>query len=101
MATAMAMAMAIAIPLSARYSGKLPDTFHDRVSMFSSPAALFGSLLFGAIGFGAFIYGKRMVLYRPMAIGLALMAYPYLVSQTWLLYAVGCALCVGLLVLRD
>jgi hypothetical protein len=69
--------------------------------MFSSPAALFGSLLFGAIGFGAFIYGKRMILWKPMVIGLALMAYPYLVTQVWLLYSVGCALCLGLFVFRD
>lgn len=69
--------------------------------MFSNPTALFGSLLFGAIGFAAFIYGKRMVLYKPMVIGIVLMAYPYFVAQTWLLYAVGCALCLGLFVFRE
>ena len=61
----------------------------------------FGSLLFGAIGLAAFIYGKRMVLYKPMVIGIVLMAYPYFVAQTWLLYAVGCALCLGLFVFRE
>ena len=69
--------------------------------MFSNPTALFGSLLFGAIGLAAFIYGKRMVLYKPMVIGIVLMAYPYFVAQTWLLYAVGCALCQGLFVFRE
>ena len=69
--------------------------------MFSSPAALFGSLMFGAIGMGAFIYGKKMALWKPMVIGLALMAYPYVVSQTWLLYLVGCALSAALFVFRD
>ena len=69
--------------------------------MFSNPAAFFGSILFGAIGLAAFIYGKRMVLYRPMVIGIVLMAYPYFVAQTWLLYAVGCALCLGLFVFRE
>jgi len=69
--------------------------------MFSNPTALFGSLLFGAIGLAAFIYGKRMVLYKPMVIGIVLMAYPYFVAQTWLLYAVGCALCLGLFVFRE
>jgi hypothetical protein len=68
--------------------------------MFSNPAALFGSLLFGAIGLAAFIYGKRMVLYKPMVFGIVLMAYPYLVAQTWLLCAVGCALCLGLFLFR-
>lgn len=69
--------------------------------MFSSPAVLFGSLLFGAIGLAAFIYGKRMVLWKPMVIGVVLMAYPYFVSETWVLYSVGCALCLGLYVFRD
>lgn len=69
--------------------------------MFSSPAVLFGSLLFGAIGLAAFIYGKRMVLWKPMVIGIVLMAYPYLIAQTWLLYSVGCVLCLGLYVFRD
>ena len=69
--------------------------------MFSSPAALFGSLLFGAIGLGVFIYGKKMVLWKPMVIGVALMAYPYFVPQTWLLYTIGCALCLGLYFFRD
>ncbi|MEO8305456.1 MAG: hypothetical protein ABI724_15165 [Betaproteobacteria bacterium] len=69
--------------------------------MFSSPADLFGSLMFGALGMGAFIYGKKMALWKPMVIGLVLMAYPYAVSQTWVLYAVGCALSVALFVFRD
>ncbi len=69
--------------------------------MFSSPAALLGSILFGAIGFGAFVYGKRMVLYKPMVIGIALMAFPYFVSRTWMMYAVGCILCLGLYFFRD
>ena len=69
--------------------------------MFSSPTALFGSLLFGAIGFAAFLYGKKLVLWKPMVIGVGLMAYPYFISETWLLYVVGCGLCVGLFVFRD
>lgn len=69
--------------------------------MFSSPAALFGSLQFGAIGFGAFIYGKRVVLYKPMVIGVVLMAYPYLLPQTWLIYTVGWTRCLGLYVFHD
>jgi hypothetical protein len=69
--------------------------------VFSSPAALFGSVLFGSIGLAAFIYGKRMVLWKPMVIGVVLIAYPYFVSQTWLIYAVGCALSLGLFAFRD
>lgn len=69
--------------------------------MFSNPSALFGTLLFGAIGLAAFIYGKRMVLWKPLVIGIALMAYPYFVSQTWLLYTVGCVLSLGLFIFRE
>jgi hypothetical protein len=69
--------------------------------MFASPAALFASLLFGAVGLGAFLYGKKMVLYKPMIIGIVLMAFPYFVPQTWLLYTIGCALCLALYIFRD
>lgn len=65
-----------------------------------SPANLFGSLLFGVIGFSAFLYGKKNALVKPMLIGLILMVYPYFISQTWLLYAIGCALTVALVVFR-
>jgi hypothetical protein len=66
-----------------------------------SPADLFGSLLFGIIGFAAFVYGKKSVLFVPMTAGVALMVYPYFVSQTWLLYAIGCALTVGMWLFRN
>ena len=69
--------------------------------MFTNPSALFGSLLFGTIGVGVFMYGRKMVLYKPMVIGIALMAYPYFVPQTWLIYTIGCALCLALYVLRE
>ena len=69
--------------------------------MFSSPAALLGSILFGAVGLGAFLYGKRLVLYKPMVIGVALMAYPYFVPKTWLMYTIGCAPCLGLCLFQD
>ena len=69
--------------------------------MFSSPAALLGSLLFGAIGFVAFVYGRKMALWKPMVLGVALMAYPYLVTQPWLIYVIGGALCLGLYLFRE
>jgi hypothetical protein len=69
--------------------------------VFPDPAALFGALLFGAIGLGVFIYGRRMVLWKPMVVGIALMSYPYFIAQTWLIYAIGCVLCLGLYVFRD
>ena len=65
-----------------------------------SPADLLGSLLFGVIGFAAFMYGKKSALWKPMTIGLVLMIYPYFIPQTWLLYAIGCALTASLFLFR-
>ena len=44
-------------------------------------AVFIGGFLFSSIGFVAFVYGKRMHIWRPMFIGLALMAYPLLHLQ--------------------
>lgn len=66
-----------------------------------SPADLFASLLFGVIGLAAFVYGKKSALFVPMILGFVLMVYPYFVSQTWLIYAIGCALTVGIVVFRN
>ncbi|MBI1398255.1 MAG: hypothetical protein GC151_19955 [Betaproteobacteria bacterium] len=61
-----------------------------------SGGALFGAILFGSIGMGAFMYGKRGTLVPPMVLGIALMVFPYFVSNTWAIYAVGVLLCAGL-----
>lgn len=66
-----------------------------------TPAVLFASILFGAIGFVAFRYGKKQGLWRPAIIGVVLMVYPYFVPQTWLLYVIGGALCIGLFFPKD
>jgi hypothetical protein len=65
-----------------------------------SPAYLFGLILFGITGYAAYRYGKKAGLEKPKWIGVALMLYPYAVSETWLLYAIGSGLCVGLYVYR-
>jgi hypothetical protein len=58
--------------------------------MFNFDAAnLIGGFIFGSVGFIAFIYGKRMNLWKPMFLGLALMVYPYFVTNEILLFAVG------------
>jgi len=56
-----------------------------------SAANLIGGFVFGSIGFVAFMYGKRMSLWSPMFIGLALMIYPYFVSNDLLLWSAGVA----------
>ena len=64
-------------------------------------ANLIGGLIFGSIGFVAFVYGKRLSLWRPMFLGLALMVFPYFIEATFPLYAIGSAGSVLLFFLRD
>ena len=64
-------------------------------------ANLIGGLLFGSIGFVAFVYGKRMHVWKPMFLGLALMAYPYFVANNIALFAIGLAGTATLFLFRD
>lgn len=66
-----------------------------------SPAYLFGTLLFGLIGMAAFGYGRKTDRPRTLCLGLVLMLYPYAVSGTGLLYAIGTLLCAGLWLDRE
>jgi hypothetical protein len=52
---------------------------------------LFAGLLFSSIGFVGFVYGKRMSAWKPMFLGLALMAYPYFIEDTVTICAIGLA----------
>ncbi|MEP7328737.1 MAG: hypothetical protein ABI777_05955 [Betaproteobacteria bacterium] len=61
-----------------------------------STAYIIGAVAFGVIGFVAYRYSKKMSRPASKWIGITLMFYPYAISQTWLLYAVGVSLCVGL-----
>jgi hypothetical protein len=60
-----------------------------------SPAYIFGAIVFGLFGWAAFRRGRKSERRLTTWLGVALMAYPYAVSNTWLLYAVGAALCAG------
>jgi hypothetical protein len=62
---------------------------------------LAANLLFSAIGFVAFVYGRKMSLLKPALIGVALMGYPWFVSDTWVMWCIGTALTVALFVLRE
>ena len=65
-----------------------------------SPAYLIGAILFGIIGYAAYRYGKKISIVTTKWVGIALMLYPYAISETWLLYSVGAALCISLYILR-
>jgi uncharacterized membrane protein len=60
-----------------------------------SPAYLIGVIVFSLVGIAAYYYGKRQGRNRMRWLGLALMLYPYVVWQTWLLYVVGAGLSIA------
>ena len=66
-----------------------------------SAAELFTAIIFSTIGLAAFVYGKKSAQGKPMAVGIALMVYPYFISELWLIYAIGLALCAALFLWRD
>ena len=55
---------------------------------------LLWELLFGSIGLGFFMYGRKQKAVVPLICGLVLMFFPYFVSNTMLLVAIGVALIV-------
>lgn len=57
-----------------------------------STSLLFLGLLFGSVGFGYFLYGKRQAAIVPMLCGIALMVFPYFVSNVLILAIIGIAL---------
>ena len=63
-------------------------------------ANLIGGFVFGSVGFVAFISGKRMNLWRPMLLGIALMVYPYFINDDLLMIAIGTIGTAGLFFLR-
>ena len=58
--------------------------------------SLLASLLVSSIGFVLFVYGKKMARVPQLAIGLALMVFPYFVSGAIWILLIG-ALVLGLL----
>ena len=55
-------------------------------------ATLIWGLIFGSIGLGYFIYGKKQKRGVPLASGIALMVFPYFVSNTYLIVIIGIVL---------
>jgi hypothetical protein len=55
-------------------------------------SSLLWGLLFGSIGLGFFVYGRKQKVVVPLVCGVALMIFPYFVSNTVLLVALGVVL---------
>jgi hypothetical protein len=58
-----------------------------------SPLYIFGAILFGIVGYIAFRRGRKTSSPTLTWTGVALMLYPYAVSETWLLWLLGAGLC--------
>ena len=57
-----------------------------------SEAWLLWGVVFGSIGLAYFVYGKKQQRFVPLLCGIALMAFPYFISNTVLLVVVGLVL---------
>jgi hypothetical protein len=57
-----------------------------------NPSVLLWGLLFSSIGLGFFLYGKKQRAVVPLVCGLALMIFPYFVSNNLALVAIGVVL---------
>jgi hypothetical protein len=54
-----------------------------------SEAWLLWGVVFGSVGLAYFVYGKKQQRFVPLLCGIALMAFPYFISNTVLLVIVG------------
>lgn len=55
-------------------------------------SSLMWGLIFGSVGLAFFTYGRRQRAVVPLVCGVVLMVFPYFVSNTILLVALGAAL---------
>jgi hypothetical protein len=63
-----------------------------RPGHYMNTSSLLWGLLFGSIGLGFFVYGRKQKVVVPLVCGVALMIFPYFVSNTVLLVALGVVL---------
>lgn len=52
-------------------------------------AQLLWGLAFGSIGLGYFLYGRKQRVPVPLVCGIALMVFPYFISNTYALVGIG------------
>jgi len=60
--------------------------------MLNNPALLMWSLLFGAFGAGYLMYGRRQRSPVPFVVGIALLVFPYFVTNIYLVVVIGIGL---------
>jgi ABC-type enterobactin transport system permease subunit len=62
---------------------------------------IIGGIIFSIIGWYAFWHGKKEKNWRAVVIGIALMVYPYFVSNAFLAFAIGIAMTAALYFWRE
>jgi len=67
----------------------------------SAEASLMLGILFGSVGFGYVVFGRRQGRPVAFAVGLAMIAAPYLIPHVGLLLLAGAVLALGPYWLRD
>jgi len=55
----------------------------------NSESVLLWGVLFGAVGLGYFTYGRKQRAVVPFLVGVAFFIMPYLITNVWLMLAVG------------
>lgn len=60
------------------------------------PGYVAGAILFGLVGLAAFRHGRSSGRRTTSWLGVALVLYPYVISNTGMLWAVGLLLCAGI-----
>jgi len=60
-----------------------------------------GGIIFSIIGWYAFWHGKKEKSWRPMVIGIALMVYPYFITDIFWAFAIGIGLTAALFFWRE
>jgi hypothetical protein len=58
----------------------------------STTTWLFLGLVFSSVGMGYFMYGKKQSRAVTLVCGIALMLYPYVISNAWAMVGIGLAL---------
>ena len=66
--------------------------------VFGDPSVMLASLLISTIGFAMASWGKKQKRLPQMVAGVALMAYPYVISSVWVMIGIGAGI-IALLVL--
>jgi hypothetical protein len=66
-----------------------------------TPAYLFGLFFFGISGYAVYRFGKKNQRVKAKWIGLTMMLYPYAISSTEWLYAIGIGLGIALYFLPE